>query len=109
VSGATSPAALAVTGLVIVVMVLGPRIRRTLPVSLIAVAVATVVAEAAHLNIARIGHLPGSFPAPALPSLAPSRVSELFGPALAVAALAALESLLSAKVADGMADSPSHD
>ena len=31
------------------------------------------------------------------------------GAALAVAALAALESLLSAKVADGMADQPRHD
>ncbi len=38
-----------------------------------------------------------------------SNVSELFSAALAVAALAALESLLSAKVADGMADGPRHD
>jgi SulP family sulfate permease len=36
-------------------------------------------------------------------------VSELFSGALAVAALAALESLLSAKVADGMADRPRHN
>jgi MFS superfamily sulfate permease-like transporter len=35
--------------------------------------------------------------------------SDLFSAALAVAALAALESLLSAKVADGMADAPKHD
>jgi len=34
---------------------------------------------------------------------------ELFGPVLAVAALAGLESLLSAKVADRMADVPRHD
>jgi SulP family sulfate permease len=36
-------------------------------------------------------------------------MSSLFSAALAVAALAALESLLSAKVADGMADTPKHD
>ena len=37
------------------------------------------------------------------------QISSLFTAALAVAALAALESLLSAKVADGMADMPRHD
>ena len=37
------------------------------------------------------------------------RLSDLFGAAFAVAALAAIESLLSAKVADGMADMPRHD
>ena len=37
------------------------------------------------------------------------RISELVSPAFAVAALAAIESLLSAKVADGMADTTRHD
>ncbi|MGE3622212.1 MAG: SulP family inorganic anion transporter, partial [Acidimicrobiia bacterium] len=101
--------AVAVTVLVAAIMVVGPRIRRTLPVSLIGVVVATLVAEALDLDIARIGALPSSLPSPALPDLGPSRVSELLGPALVVAALAALESLLSAKVADGMADRPRHD
>jgi SulP family sulfate permease len=95
--------------LVGVIMLVGPRVRRTLPVSLIGVIAATLVAEVGGLEVARIGALPSSLPAPSLPSLAPSRVSELFGGALAVAALAALESLLSAKVADGMADRPRHD
>jgi len=99
----------AVVVLVAVVMVLGPRLRRTLPVSLLGVALATLVAEVADLDVARIGTLPSSLPAPSFPSLAPARVSELFSGALAVAALAALESLLSAKVADGMADRPRHD
>ena len=39
----------------------------------------------------------------------PTQMRELFGAALAVAALAAIESLLSAKVADGMADTGRHD
>ena len=107
-AGATLPA-FGLVVLVAVVMVLGPRVRRTLPVSLIAVAVTTVLAEVADLDVIRIGALPSSLPAPALPSLAPARVSELFGAALAVAALAALESLLAAKVADGMVDEPRHD
>jgi SulP family sulfate permease len=44
-----------------------------------------------------------------LPSVSLDRISSLFSAALAVALLAALESLLSAKVADGMADTTRHD
>ena len=107
-ASATAPA-LGLVGLVAVVMVIGPKVRRTLPVSLLAVVAATVVADLADLDVTRIGALPSSLPTPALPALDPARVSELFGAALAVAVLAALESLLSAKVADGMADGPRHD
>jgi SulP family sulfate permease len=105
----TTPTTLALVGVVAVIMLGGPRVRRGLPVSLLAVVAATIVAEVAHLHVARIGALPSSLPLPALPSLTPSRISELFSGAVAVAVLAALESLLSAKVADGMADRPSHD
>ena len=95
---------LGVVGLVIAVMVLLPRINRTLPASLIAVVLATVLAQLAHLDISRIGAIPSSLPAPGLPPLTPEATSALVSAALAVAALAALESLLSARVADGMAD-----
>lgn len=105
----TSPTALALMVAVGVVMLFGPRLRRTLPVSLLGVLVATVAAEVAHLDVPRIGSLPASLPLPSLPSLNPTRISELFSAAIAIAVLAALESLLSAKVADGMADSPRHD
>lgn len=109
VAASASVPAVGLVALVAVVMVVGPRIRRTLPVSLLAVVSATVLAEVADLDVVRIGALPSSLPAPALPGLDPARVSELFGAALAIAVLAALESLLSAKVADGMADGPRHD
>jgi SulP family sulfate permease len=102
-------AAIAVVALVVVLLVVVPRLRRGLPASLIAVAVATAVAEVADLDVARIGVLPGSLPAPALPGLSAGQVSELFSAALAVAVLAALESLLSAKVADGMTGGRPHD
>jgi len=102
-------APLAVVVLVVGLLVVLPRIRRTLPASLIAVAAATVVAEVADLDVARIGALPGSLPAPSLPGLSLSQVSELRSAAVAVAVLAALESLLSAKVADGMTGGRPHD
>lgn len=96
--------ALGVVALVVVIMVVLPRLHRTLPASLLAVVAATVLAELAHLDLSRIGAIPASLPAPSLPTLTPEATGALFSAALAVAALAALESLLSARVADGMAD-----
>jgi SulP family sulfate permease len=108
-AGRGSVDTLLIVALVGVVMVFGPRVRRTLPVSLIGVAAATLVANLFDLDVAQIGELPSSLPTPSVPSLAPSQVSELFSAALAVALLAMLESLLSARVADGMSDGPRHD
>lgn len=84
-----------------------PRLHRSLPASLVAVAVATLIAETAGARAARIGALPSSLPLPAMPDL--SGVGSLLGPAAVVAFLAGLESLLSAKAADGMSDAPRHD
>jgi SulP family sulfate permease len=101
--------ALAVVGLVAVVMLAVPRLHRGLPASLIAVAVATAVAQAAGLDLPRIGHIPSTLPAPSLPSLSFGDLPGLASAVFAVAALAGIESLLSAKVADGMADGEPHD
>lgn len=99
-------------GLVLVVaavMVVARRLHPSLPASLLGVAGATAIAEIGNLKVARIGALPSSLPAPQLPDLSVLLMTDLFGPALAVAALAAIESLLSARVADGMADVGRHD
>lgn len=102
-------AALALVLLVVAIMAVVPRLHRSLPASLMAVVAATVVGEVADLAVPRIGALPSSLPLPALPSADLGEISTLFSAALAVAVLAALESLLSAKVADGMADTSRHD
>jgi sulfate permease, SulP family len=91
------------------IMLLGRRWRPSVPFSLLAIVVATVVAQVGHLEVARIGALPATLPAPSLGFLDPAAVPDLLGPALAVAALAALESLLSATVADGMTVGSHHD
>ncbi|MCC2308669.1 SulP family inorganic anion transporter [Cellulomonas chengniuliangii] len=96
--------ALGIVALVIAIMTLLPRVNRTLPASLVAVVVATLLVELAGLGVDRIGALPSSLPAPTVPMVSVETTSALFSAALAVAALAALESLLSARVADGMAD-----
>lgn len=105
--GNGSFAAGALVVLVAAVMVLLPRLHRALPASLLAVIVATIAAQLTGVDVARIGELPSTLPWPSLPGF--SRMGDLFGAAFAVAALAAIESLLSAKVADGMSDAPRHD
>jgi SulP family sulfate permease len=50
------------------------------------------------------GAMPRSLPLPSLPALSFDLVSELIGPAFTIAMLGAIESLLSAVVADGMAN-----
>jgi SulP family sulfate permease len=94
---------------VVALMLVGGRLRPGLPASLLAVVLATGVAEALHLDVARIGALPSGFPAPRLPAIPWGHLPDLLLPALAVAVLAALESLLSASVADAMSVSERHD
>ncbi|MFU8855110.1 SulP family inorganic anion transporter [Micromonospora sp. SL1-18] len=91
------------------VMLAGARWRPTVPFSLIMVAAATVVAQLLSLDVGRIGALPATLPSPSLGFLDLRVVPTLFTSALAVAALAALESLLSATVADGMTVNQRHD
>jgi SulP family sulfate permease len=99
----TSFPSLAIAALVAAVMVILPRWHRTLPASLIAVVVSTIVVEVLAAPVARIGVLPAGLPMPGLPAVHLEQLGMLFSAALAVALLASLESLLSAKVADGMA------
>ena len=101
--------AIAITVLTVAVLVVLPRVHRSLPAPLIGVAVATFVARAFGLDIADIGDMPGSLPLPALPSTSFDEISNLASAGLAVAILASLESLLSARVADGMTGGPRHD
>lgn len=94
---------------VVAALMLGlPRLHRAIPASLVAVLVATVGVAVLNPDIALIGALPHSLPSPGLPDVNVATVRALLGPALAIALLGSLESLLSAKVADGMVDGPAH-
>jgi len=105
-AGSWSWQPMVVVALVALVMTVLPRIHRSLPSSLLAVIAATLLTSWAGWNVALIGALPDRLPTPSLPEL--GRAPQLISAAFAVAVLAAIESLLSAKVADGMADlSPS--
>jgi MFS superfamily sulfate permease-like transporter len=90
-------------------MLLAARFRPGLPASLGSVVVATLVVGATQLPVATIGAIPAGLGLPALPGLQGVDIGRLVLPAVAVAALAALESLLSATVADGMRIGERHD
>jgi SulP family sulfate permease len=90
-------------------MLVAARLRPGLPISLVAVAVATGAVLVSHLDVPVIGTIPAGLPAPSLPDLGLAPLGALLVPAVAVAALAALESLLSATVADGMTVGERHD
>jgi SulP family sulfate permease len=84
-----------------------PKLHRSLPSSLLAVIGVTLVSEISGIHVVRIGSLPSSLPVPSFPHFA--AVGSLLGPAVVVAFLAALESLMSARAADGMSDAKRHD
>ncbi|MFE5570206.1 SulP family inorganic anion transporter [Amycolatopsis japonica] len=100
---------IAIAAGVAALMLLGARWRPSIPFSLVAVAIATLVSHFAQLPVARIGALPNGLPAPSLDFLDLSTLGALAPSAVAVAALAALESLLSATVADAMSVNERHD
>ena len=97
-----SAATLLLGVLVVVVMVAWPRVTTSIPGSIMAVVIVTLFAVALGLSVPTIGALPHHLPMPAIPDLSVGVVGHLLGPALAVAILAAIESLLSARVADAM-------
>jgi SulP family sulfate permease len=104
-----SVASILLVVLVAAIMIGVRRIKPTLPNSLVAVLVATLAAAALNLDVAKIGKLPSSLPAPSWPAMGFDDIPTYASAAFAVALLAAIESLLSAKVADGMGDGKPHD
>ena len=85
------------------IMLLWPKVTTHVPAGIIALLVVTGVATALNLDVPRISDIPKGLPLPHLPQFNLSEIPNLFGPALSVAMLAGIESLLSAIVADGMA------
>jgi len=101
-----SPAALAIgVGSAALIFMLR-RLLRNWPGMLIAVALASLAAWLFHLPVETIGshfgELPHGLPSPRFPSISYSSVVDVLPAALSFTLLGAVESLLSAKVADGM-------
>jgi sulfate permease, SulP family len=99
-------AAMMLAGGTILLLAVLKRLRPHWPAMLIAVAGAAAVTAAAGLPVETIGSkfggIPGELPMPALPEITLAKVQAVAPSALAFALLGAIESLLSAVVADGM-------
>ncbi|MGB3413420.1 MAG: SulP family inorganic anion transporter [Microbacteriaceae bacterium] len=91
------------------IMVFAPRIHPQLPGSILAIILVSLAVFLLNLPVERIGELPSSLPAPEIPEINLDLLIMLSGPALTVAALAAIESLLSIRVAAGLADTGAYD
>ncbi|GAA2027202.1 SulP family inorganic anion transporter [Agromyces tropicus] len=81
-----------------------PRLHPGVPGSLIGILVVTVLSLVLPSPLRVIGELPQTLPAPAVPEWDAATLGALALPAVTVAALAAIESLLSARVAASLAD-----
>lgn len=101
-NGPTARPTLAIVATVALLMILLPRLRPGIPESLTAVVAVTLLVAALELSVPTIGTLPAHLPTPSLPHADLGALRSLAGAAVAVAALAAIESLLSARVAATM-------
>jgi len=101
-----NPAAVGVALLALGIMIALKKWRPTWPGILIAVSVAAVAAWAFALPVetigTRFGGIPQTLPAPTLPAFSFAKMQAVLPDAIAFALLGAIESLLSAVVADGM-------
>lgn len=99
-----STLAVAVASLAVILLL--PRVAKRVPSSIVALLLGTVVTALLHLHIATIGTkfggIPTGLPPFVIPHFRADLIVPLFPSALTVALLAAVESLLSAVVADGM-------
>ncbi|OGV28452.1 MAG: sodium-independent anion transporter, partial [Stygiobacter sp. RIFOXYC12_FULL_38_8] len=92
--------------LAMLIMIFWPKITHKIPGSLIAIIVTTLIVMIFKLPVdtigSKFGEIPSNLPAPSSFEINIGIIKNLIGPATVIALLAAIESLLSAVVADGM-------
>ena len=101
-----NPWALLVAFATFVIILVWPKVERRIPGPFVALIVTTVLVRALHLPVetigTRFGVIDAGLPRPALPHVTLAMLTTLAAPAFTIALLGAIESLLSAVVADGM-------
>lgn len=90
----------------LIIILIFPRITHRIPGSIIAIIISTLLVQLFHLPVdtigSRFGEIPSSLPSPTFLEIDFATIRNLISPATTIALLAAIESLLSAVVADGM-------
>jgi SulP family sulfate permease len=104
--GTWSPAAAGLAIGALGIIIIANRLKSRVPGTILALAAGTVVAVVWHLNVetigTRFGGIPSGLPHLHLPAFRPELIGGLVVPAMTVAMLGAIESLMSAMVADRM-------
>jgi SulP family sulfate permease len=104
--GSVNGSAIAITIVTVLIAVAWPKVSPRIPAPFVALVVTTIAVQLLSLPVetvgSRFGVIQAGLPKFSLPAVSLATMRELFGPALAIAALAGIESLLSAVVADGM-------
>jgi SulP family sulfate permease len=104
--GQTNWAAFGLSVMSLLVIIFWRRVNRKIPGSLVAILASTALVLVFRLPVdtigSRFGAIPASLPPPMFPDLSLGTIRELIPSALSIAILGAVESLLSAAVADGM-------
>ena len=108
-AGAFHTVNLYATGIVVLtvaILLLTPKVIPKIPGPLVALVVTTLLVQLFHIPVetigSRFGAVPNSIAMPSLPHIEWSAIPALISPAVSIALLAGIESLLSAVVADGM-------
>ncbi|MBS3944762.1 MAG: sulfate permease [Melioribacter sp.] len=98
--------AFGIAALSLIIMIFWSRVTHRIPGSLIAIIVSTLLVHLLHIPVetigSRFGEIPSNIPEPHFYQINLAVIKNLIAPATTIAILAAIESLLSAVVADGM-------
>mgnify|MGYP003301120596 CR=1 FL=1 len=92
-------------GVSLLILIVSPKFLKKIPASLIAILVSALLVKVLDLNVLTIGDLyeiSSELPKPSIPSFSFDTVKAVIPDAVTIAVLAAVESLLSCVVADGM-------
>ena len=104
--GDVNPWAIFIASLTLAILLVWRKTGWRLPGPFVALIVTTAIVQLWHLPVetiaSRFGTIDASFPRPVVPHLSLAEIRGLVGPAFTIAALGAIESLLSAVVSDGM-------
>lgn len=95
----------------LIIMILLPRMTKKIPPSIIVIVLGSLAVWALGLNVLTVGDLynfSGVFPAPKMPDLTMDKIISLIPASFTIAMLAALESMLSCVISDGIINDKSN-
>ena len=95
----------------LIIMILLPKLTKKIPPSIIVIVLGSLAVWALGLNVLTVGDMynfSGVFPAPKMPDLTMDKIISLIPASFTIAMLAALESMLSCVISDGIINDKSN-